>query len=65
MANNEGRVNTVSGYWSPRKCGSERVPLIRLCGSWLNAFGFAEGDKFQVIYSFEEGTLVLQKVSKI
>jgi hypothetical protein len=62
MANNEGRVLTVSGAWN---AGREIVPSIRLRGSWLNAFGFKVGEKFQVIYSFEAGTLLLQKVSKL
>lgn len=66
MANNGIRVCSVSGAWNARKySGGEIVPSIRLTGKWLGAFGFKVGEKFQIIYSFEEGTLLLQKVSKI
>ena len=60
----ETRVCSVSGAWNSRKySGGEIVPLIRLRGKWLNAFGFKVSDKFRVAYSFEEQSLILQKVT--
>lgn len=63
MANNESRVLTVSSEWYPGKY-SKSVPMIRLRGEWLRSFGFSVGERFQVVFSFEEGCLMLQKISK-
>ena len=38
--------------------GGKRVPLVRLSGRWLEAFGFREGAKFTAV-GVEGGLLVL------
>ena len=40
------------------KWGQKKVPEIRLCGNWLNAFGFTP--EHRVLITASEGRLIIQ-----
>jgi hypothetical protein len=61
MADNLGKRVTVSRVWNDKSF--KRVPMIRLRGDWLEAFGFQIGDVIELIYSFEDSCLIIKKVN--
>jgi len=60
MRDNLGKRLTVSSVWN--NSAFKSVPMIRLRGVWLEAFGFHVGDIFELIFSFEDGCLIIKKV---
>lgn len=56
MSDNKSRVLRVSDVWDGRKL----VPMIRIRGDWLRTFGFSVGDKYEVLFGFDD-SLILKR----
>ena len=55
-----GGIFPVLGFYVPSRWS--RLPLLQLCGQWLQEAGFADGDAVRVEVA-EPGRLVVQRLS--